>query len=101
MAKVTKLDLVYQLKAKGLKLSRYADTDYSRPSLLALLKIFDIYHLTPCTKVTQCCLTKKEMAEEISHAYSRFGLNFNAHEVHYITRDEFILLYNTLIEGVK
>lgn len=83
------------------KNSSYGISSWKKQNLFALRKIFSITNMRVNNTVTQCCLTKEEMAFQLNQAYSQYGLVFTPHEIHYIHRNGFIRLYNNLIEGVK
>jgi hypothetical protein len=81
------------------KYSAYGIASWKKNTLLALLKIFSTYNIRIVSIPSQCCLTKSQMAFQLQQYYGRFGLVFTPHEINYISRDGFILLYNALIEG--
>lgn len=79
--------------------SAYGISSWKKPTLIALRTIFATYNIHVVSIPTACCLTKQQMAFQLQQYYGRFGLVFTPHEIHYISRDGFILLYNALIEG--
>lgn len=79
--------------------SAYGISSWKKDTLIALLKIFSTYNIRVVSIPTQCCLTKQQMAFQLQQYYERFGLVFTPHEIHYISRNGFIILYNALIEG--
>jgi hypothetical protein len=79
--------------------SAYGISSWKKDTLLSLCKIFTLYKIQVSKNATQCCLTKQQMAFQLQQGYERYGLVFTPHEIRYISRDGFILLYNALIEG--
>lgn len=81
--------------------SGYGVKSWKKETLIALHKIFSVTRARVVSIPTQCCLTKQQMAFQLEQAYSAYNLKFTPHEVNYISRDGFIILYNALIEGNK
>lgn len=79
--------------------SAYGIASWKKVTLLSLKQIFTVTQTRVVSIPTQCCLTKQEMAFQLEQAYKQYNLTFTPHEVNYISRDGFIILYNALIEG--
>ena len=77
--------------------TRYAhrDINYKKGTMVKIIEVFrrlEIRKMKPATKFDG---TKAEIARQLKFAY---GIEFTPHEINYIPRKEFIVLFNTLIE---
>jgi hypothetical protein len=81
----------------GFKTTPYGNgtINYKKQTLLKIIEVFRSRKIKKVKPATLCALSKGEIAHQLHFFY---GIEFHPHEINYIPREEFIVLYNTLIE---
>lgn len=97
LEKLTSLHLHNLIRGKvGFEMSLYGmDTiNYKRHNLLKIIELFEILERKCDNTLTgnKRKLSKKKMAEELN----TLGFEFTPHEINYIPKEEFVILYNNL-----
>jgi hypothetical protein len=85
----------YGFKTYGYAMNTYCN--YKKQTLVKLILTFQCQDAKIDNTVTKCLLSKPEIARRLFFAYK---ITFTPHEINYIPRSEFIVLFNNLIDGV-
>lgn len=89
------MECEYGFKTYGYAMNTYCN--YKKQTMVKLILAFQRCNIKVDNTVTQCLLTKGQIAQKLFFAY---GIIFTPHEINYIPRDEFIVLFANLIDGV-